>query len=330
MTTPLDAFDGAFSLSDPVIETDQSAKTQTSETLRLFKEMLLMIVSEILSHEADPLLNTPYNQFPHRQPGNLSVVCPSYPEPHVNMEHGWQKTPPQFHHFNQKQEMLDGNHHNGKYAKNSDPGDISLFEGKSLMPLNSAYKEYLRNVPKAHWQEKSTCSHLNALNKQDQKKFKNMDITGIVNLQCSHVFIKASVDLQFGERFFIHQLKLNRLKHAHFRFANVDYALTLALQQHCHLDSLDNKFITSCNHLVSYDIACAYWVHVMERFEIKFPDLVPAVKKIHWLIPAVHMFNHKDNCIYIHAAAYTPLAGHFHSEMAEHYWAECNQLGPQT
>ncbi|TFK31934.1 hypothetical protein BDQ12DRAFT_671481 [Crucibulum laeve] len=120
-----------------------------------------------------------------------------------------------------------------------------------------------------------------------------MDIMGIVNLQCSHVFIKASVDLQFGE-------------------------------------SLDNKFVTSCNHLVSYDIACTYWVHVVEHFEINFPNLVPAVKKICWLIPAVHMLNHKDNCIYIHAAVYTPLAGHFHGEMAEHYWAKCNQLGPQT
>ncbi|TFK35116.1 hypothetical protein BDQ12DRAFT_726248 [Crucibulum laeve] len=388
MTTPLDAFDGAFSLSDPVIETDQSAKTQTSETLRLFEEMLPMIEFEILSHEANPLLNTPYcvkqllraglfpsttlrpvmaftfevldqfhlhhleskesaydfigalwrltdNAFAHdisnpypqfriamrvwriivswRHAGNLSVVCPSCPELHVNMEHGWQKTPLQLCHLNQKQETLDGNHHNGKYAKNSDPGDISLFEGKSLMPLDSAYKEYLKNVPKAHWQEKSTCSHLNALNKQDRKKFKNMDITGVVNLQCSHVFIKASVDLQFGER-----------------FANVDYALALALWQHCHLDGLDNKFITSCDHLVSYDIACAYWVHVVERFEINFPNLVPAVKKIRWLIPAVHVLNHKDNCIYVHAAAYTPLAGHFHGETAEHYWAECNQLGPQT
>ena len=49
--------------------------------------------------------------------------------------------------------------------------------------------------------QKSTCSYLNAVNKQDRKKFKNMEITGIVNIQCSHVFIKSSVDLQLGERY---------------------------------------------------------------------------------------------------------------------------------
>jgi hypothetical protein len=28
-----------------------------------------------------------------------------------------------------------------------------------------------------------------------------MEITGIVNVQCSHVFVKASVDLQYGEQY---------------------------------------------------------------------------------------------------------------------------------
>jgi hypothetical protein len=41
---------------------------------------------------------------------------------------------------------------------------------------------------------------LAAINKQNRKKFKNMDITGIVNIQCSHVYIKSSVDLQLGEK----------------------------------------------------------------------------------------------------------------------------------
>jgi hypothetical protein len=44
------------------------------------------------------------------------------------------------------------------------------------------------------------CDHLSALNKQDRKKFRNMDITGIVCVQCSHVFIKSTVDLQLGEK----------------------------------------------------------------------------------------------------------------------------------
>lgn len=42
---------------------------------------------------------------------------------------------------------------------------------------------------------------MKAVKNQDKKKFKNMEITGIVNVQCSHVFINASVDLQYGEKY---------------------------------------------------------------------------------------------------------------------------------
>jgi hypothetical protein len=38
------------------------------------------------AHNIDPLL-------PHRPPRNLMVHCPVCPEPGVNMENGWDKTP---------------------------------------------------------------------------------------------------------------------------------------------------------------------------------------------------------------------------------------------
>ena len=47
------------------------------------------------------------------------------------------------------------------------------------------------------------CSFLKVVNKQNQKKFKNMDIPGVVSIQCSHVFIKAMVDLQLGEKYIL-------------------------------------------------------------------------------------------------------------------------------
>ena len=64
-----------------------------------------------------------------------------------------------------------------------------------MMPACKCLLTRLRGV------KKSTCTYLKAVNKQDKKKFKNMDITGTVNCQCSHVFVWSSVDMQFGERY---------------------------------------------------------------------------------------------------------------------------------
>lgn len=86
---------------------------------------------------------------------------------------------------------------------------------------------------------------------------------------------------------------------------------------------------TASDTLVSYDVSCAYWINIINRFRLSFPDLVPAIEKIRWLIPLVHVRNHKDNCMYNFASSYIINAGHFHGETAEHYWPECNQLGGQ-
>ena len=71
-------------------------------------------------------------------------------------------------------------------------------------------------------------------------------------------------------------------------------------------------------------------MNAIKRFEKNFQDLVPAIKPTRYLVPLVHVQNHKDNCTYRYSSAYTPNAGHFHGETAEHTWAELNQIGTQT
>jgi len=41
---------------------------------------------------------------------------------------------------------------------------------------------------------------------QDKIKFKNCDITGVVNVECRHILIMSMVDLQKGERWALHDL----------------------------------------------------------------------------------------------------------------------------
>jgi hypothetical protein len=52
-------------------------------------------------------------------------------------------------HLNQSQQTLDGNFHTGKYKKNCDPDDVSLWAGRGCFPLDSDYKEYLGRQPKS-------------------------------------------------------------------------------------------------------------------------------------------------------------------------------------
>ncbi|KAJ6466512.1 hypothetical protein DFH09DRAFT_956689 [Mycena vulgaris] len=253
--------------------------------------------------------------LPYRAEGSTVVVCPTCPEPGFNMDPQIGPLPPELRHLSQERVTVDGNFHCTKSTKNSDPNDYSLYKGDGFFPTNTTLNDHLKSVPPT--KEKSTCNYLKAVNNQDKKKFKNMEITGIVNTQCSHVFIKTSVDLQFGER-----------------YANVDLALALAIRQ-----KLGEKYkgdiqfqleFDSIDRVVSYDAACQYSVNVVERFERHFPDLADIVRQMRWAVPALHIGGHQEECMYKFGASYMVATGRFHGETAEVYWPELNQIGTQV
>jgi len=93
---------------------------------------------------------------------------------------------------------------------------------------------------------------------------------------------------------------------------------------------IDEQYLTSKDFLFSYDISCAYLVNIIDRFKARFPDLVSMVERFRFLVPLVHVHNHKENCTYRFSSAYIEGAGHFHGETVEHPWAELNQVAPQT
>lgn len=85
-----------------------------------------------------------------------------------------------------------------------------------------------------------------------------------------------------------------------------------------------------CPHIpetnASYDSQCAYCVKLVDRFKKHFPDKVPLLQKYRFLIPLLHVNDHKDDCLYEFACSYMVRAGHFHGETAEHMWVELNQV----
>ena len=65
------------------------------------------------------------------------------------------------------------------------------------------------------------------MNKQDKKKFKNMDVTGTVNCQCGHVFIKSTVDLLYGERYVFFSHLTSYVQYCSFNNISGSQVLTL-------------------------------------------------------------------------------------------------------
>ncbi|KAJ8096384.1 hypothetical protein PM082_011546 [Marasmius tenuissimus] len=242
-----------------------------------------------------------------RRPGNLIVYCPVCPDP-TNMEPGWEKTPQNLRHLHQTHLTLDGNFQANHFAKNSDPNDVSLWGGRAYFPVDAVYKTHLQKAGSDFTTEKCLCGHtIKAIEKQNRVKFKNMDISGIVNCQCDHIFVWSSVDLQLGER-----------------FVNTDYALRLALG----LRDFHQKNTASYDkiHLPADGAMCSFCKKIMDRWRKHHPEFVPIIEKMRWVIPACHCRNHVEGCDYLYSSAFKPCTGHFHAETAEYYWPNLNAI----
>ncbi|KAJ6563399.1 hypothetical protein DFH09DRAFT_920273 [Mycena vulgaris] len=251
--------------------------------------------------------------MPYRRAENLVVTSPTCPEIGVNVDIDLPRTPLWLRHIMQNQLTLDGNFHTGHFVKNCDPNNISLCNGKGQFPPDEEYRTYLKSIPVT--KEKSTCVYLKVVNRQDRKKFKNMDVTGTINAQCSHVFVVASVDMHHSER-----------------FANADTALARMLRRMDLRRSGDVKLrlaLENIDQVVTYDIACEYYVKIKARFRAS-PDPVDVadiVDRIRWGIPALHVTGHKADCMYLFGTVYMDCTSHFHGETAEAYWPSANKIG---
>ncbi|KAJ7501520.1 hypothetical protein B0H11DRAFT_2224403 [Mycena galericulata] len=265
--------------------------------------------------------------MPERPAGNLVVACPACPEVGLNIKGEIPKIPPWLRHalycvqssifsfiskrhIMQQQTTADGNFHTGHFIKNCDPHDKSLCDGKAQFPPDKEYRDYLRSLPLT--KEKSTCTYLKAVNRQDKKKFKNMDVTGTINIQCSHVFVLATVDMHNGER-----------------FANTDAALARFLRRMDPTKDFTVKLSSVLDRAMTYDIVCEYFVHINKRFKNSpyLQDVAHLVERMRWGIPAMHVTGHKGDCMYLFGTAYMQCVGHFHGETAEQYWPDANKVG---
>ncbi|KZV59865.1 hypothetical protein PENSPDRAFT_719810 [Peniophora sp. CONT] len=255
----------------------------------------------------------------HRPRGNLRVFCSACPQPGFVQLPGSDRVPHHLRHINQMGWTLDGNHHLNKYekARRSDPDSVSLWNGSGYIPHDPTYRAKMQAVNAARGHEQKIdgdCDYLKAAQKQKFAKFKGLEVTGVVNCQCEHVFILSSVDMHAGER-----------------TCYSDSAIANAIAMYVPEGSnIPEQVLRGIDNIASYDMACITTVNLVNRFREDYPDLVPVVEKMRWGIPAVHCPNHKEQCWFEFGTGYLECWCHFFGETAEHYWAEANQIGNFT
>ncbi|KAK1223873.1 hypothetical protein PQX77_013239 [Marasmius sp. AFHP31] len=227
-----------------------------------------------------------------QKPNDLVVECPACPTVGVNMEPGWTEAPPDLRHLHQTRLTLDGNYQANHVAKkNIDKNNVSLWAGRGCLPVASVYNAHC-GLKEASTTEKSVCGHLNTINKQNKTKFKNMDISGIMNCQCCHIFVHSSANLKCGER-----------------WVSVDECLSHGIAQR----SVEEEEIIA---------------QIPELWLKMHPELVHLACQMRWVIPVCHCRNHIASCEPLYLYTYKEGVDEFKGETAELVWDTLNAIGP--
>lgn len=119
------------------------------------------------------------------------------------------------------------------------------------------------------------------------------------------------------------------------RFANADFALALALSRYAAAAISLGRAKYFRRILVTYDIACQYFIHLRSRFlaaSLVYPefDVGPFIDIMNMLVPKMHLSGHKDDCKYRFSLSYSDGTGRLHGEGIEPSWGETKQSGGST
>lgn len=85
--------------------------------------------------------------------------------------------------------------------------------------------------------------------------------------------------------------------------------------------------------IISYDIACKYSIHFLERVtggKVRLlPEEFKELPNILWLIGKFHIGGHREECLKKYSFDYNDLVGRMSGELVETIWAELNWLKQQ-
>ncbi|OCH83973.1 hypothetical protein OBBRIDRAFT_742414, partial [Obba rivulosa] len=244
----------------------------------------------------------------HMAPASLAVLCPSCPQPGMNMDPGWRERPVSMRYLEALYTTIDGNFHQNQRVKPGDPNDFALTEGAAYFADVRDFASYQRHLGPLE-REPSTCHKFGAMGYGGY----GGRVSGTVGLSCArHMFVLpgGGVDLQKGER-----------------FANVDFAMISGLQRWMQIFLI----------ISGYDINCQYRKNFNKRMQwfkdnystlnsikhVRFPTTLAVIGKFH--LPA-----HTASCRYKFSYYWMPGAAMTDGEAPERIWAVLNGLAART
>ncbi|KAJ3500320.1 hypothetical protein NLJ89_g9853 [Agrocybe chaxingu] len=176
--------------------------------------------------------------------------------------------------------------------------------GWAYMVPREGYEAYVLSC--ASDEDISTCIGFQALKQANTQQTRGLRYTGVTGVFCgrSEMIMPNGIgNLQKGER-----------------YANMDYIFTSVV-----------RFVALSIILISYDIACQWFINVFKRMErwpaeLRIPStmtLIPAILKLHE--PMHTVANHQ-----VYSLNYIPGVGQSDLETPEHVWSGHNAVGNAT
>ncbi|KAJ6473046.1 hypothetical protein C8R45DRAFT_1103639 [Mycena sanguinolenta] len=240
------------------------------------------------------------------QQGELAIECPACLRPNVNLPAGWEDVSLEDQFLYTLFIALDACFRLKRRLVSSELKDPDLGSGWAYMVDTDPYREYLRGVTTQ--KEMNTCSGLAALDHANTKFSRGYSTTGVAMGVCGrHEFVQPNGvgDLQRGER-----------------FSNVDYVLA------CILRLKDTRL----RKLLTYDIACIWAIHLLERLK-KLPPhvrLIIVLAFVRFAIPKMHIQGHTLLCQLLYSLNILLGSGQLDAEGIERAWAGIGGVAAST
>ncbi|TFK63616.1 hypothetical protein BDN72DRAFT_872268 [Pluteus cervinus] len=232
------------------------------------------------------------------RPGECAVLCPACPQPGRNLPVDWKTRPAKEQWLYRLFLAIDANFRLKRQDnKISDSADPSLGDGWSYFVENEPYMEHLKQFSD-QVQAKSTCSSHSAVN--NSRLTDGLATSGVGSVGCArHDCMRpCSIgDLQKGER--LSQEELQEL-----------------------LDII-----------VSYDIACQWWINLITRMLNYSQSIQMDEAKINsfiYLVPKFHLPAHISKCQTQYSFNFHQHVGRTDGESPERGWSQINPIALST
>ncbi|KAF6758787.1 hypothetical protein DFP72DRAFT_807241 [Ephemerocybe angulata] len=236
--------------------------------------------------------------------GSGAVLCPSCPQPGINLPADWASAPPEIRWLYRLFVAIDGNFKLRRRLVSSNEKDPGYNEGWAYFVEEKGFKEHLSS----EWhlpQDRSTCVAHDAVDKPDREA-RGLAASGVAAAVCTrHEFrLPNGVgDLQKGER-----------------YINIDYIAFSAIH-----------WFKVQELIISYDIGCQWHKKLFERLRKLPPHLIPKFLVVLLvLIPKFHLPAHVEYCNRTYSFNLTKGVGRTDGEAPERGWSRMNAVAKST